>query len=460
MSISSRIERVRVEDLLEEEEPTRRAIRGGVGRRRQLAGLAVGVVGLPLLTLLLDSSSASLESVVLLYLLAVVMLAAIGGVLIAVAGAVAATLLINYFFVDPVHTLDIEHGHQALALAVFLVVAIIVSGALDLATRRARTARQAVAQAETLSALAGGDLDEPSSLKDVIHRARDTFQMESVALLERDRPDEPWVEVERSGWARPGEEAPLQFDLPISPRLRLIGRGPALFAEDQRVLSAFAAAAETAYEGRRLSAGARAAQALAETGRQRTALLAAAATELHDPLERLAAAVGGLRDSAPAAVVDAIDDATRHLERVAADLLDASRIQAGALAVDAHPVALAAAVDAALAGIPAAAQRVHVDVPAELPRVQADPALLERLMAGLVDRAARRGRAEIGATAGATSIRIEITGHGMVAAPDHDSLGMAVAHGLAEAMSGALVSESSADALTLRLRLPRASGPT
>jgi two-component system sensor histidine kinase KdpD len=455
VSISSRIERVRVEDLLEEEEPTRRAIRGGVGRRRQLAGLAVGVVGLPLLTLLLDSSSTSLESVVLLYLLVVVILAAIGGVLIAVVGAVAATLLINYFFVDPVHTLDIEHRHQALALAVFLVVAIAVSGALDLATRRARAAQQAVEQAETLSALASGDLDEPTSLKDVIRRARDTFQMESVALLEREHPDEPWVEVERSGWAPPGEAAPLQFDLPISPRLRLIGRGPALFAEDQRVLGAFAAAAETAYEVRRLSAGARAAKTLAETDRQRTALLAAAGTELHDPLERLAAAFGGLRDEAPLNVVDAIDDATRQLQRIAADLLDAGRIQAGELEVDARPVALGAAIDAALAGMSAAAERVDVHVPAELPTIQADPALLERLIAGLLDQAMRRGRAEIVAAAGATSVRVEITGRGTGAAPDHGGLGMAVAQGLAEALSGAMVSESSADALTLRLRLPR-----
>ena len=46
-----------------------------------------------------------------------------------------------------------------------------------------------------------------------------------------------------SGLGPPGEEAPLRFDLPIGRDLRLVGRGPALFAEDQRVLQAFAAAA-------------------------------------------------------------------------------------------------------------------------------------------------------------------------------------------------------------------------
>ena len=46
-----------------------------------------------------------------------------------------------------------------------------------------------------------------------------------------------------------GEEAPLRFDLAAGPRLRLVGRGPALFAEDERVLETFAAAARTATRG-------------------------------------------------------------------------------------------------------------------------------------------------------------------------------------------------------------------
>jgi hypothetical protein len=140
MSISSRIERVRAEDLLDDSEPTERAVRRGVSGRRQLAGLALGVLGLPLLTLLLDTArgSLSLESVVLLYLLAVVALAVVGGVVIAVLGAVAAAVLINFFFVEPRHTLDIAHGQQALALGVFVAVAIVVSGLVELAARRAR----------------------------------------------------------------------------------------------------------------------------------------------------------------------------------------------------------------------------------------------------------------------------------------------------------------------------------
>jgi two-component system sensor histidine kinase KdpD len=189
MSISSRIERVRPEDLLDDAEPGERLPRLAVSARRQLTGLALAVLALPLVTLLLDASqpSVSLETVVLVYLLAVVAVAMVGGVLVAIAAAVAAALLINFFFVEPVHTFDIARGEQALALGAFVVVAVAVSGAVELAARRARAAEQAAAEAETLLSLAGTDFDAEASLKQVLEGARRTFGMESVSLKSLDR---------------------------------------------------------------------------------------------------------------------------------------------------------------------------------------------------------------------------------------------------------------------------------
>ena len=75
----------------------------------------------------------------LLYLLAVVMIAVVGGMAVALGAPIAAAFLINYYFVQPEHTLDVAQGEQALALAVFLIVAAVVSGAVELAAQtRAR----------------------------------------------------------------------------------------------------------------------------------------------------------------------------------------------------------------------------------------------------------------------------------------------------------------------------------
>jgi Osmosensitive K+ channel histidine kinase len=485
VSISAKLTYVRAEDLLDEEVPSGRPRRQALSLRRQLAGLALAVAGLPLLTLLLKdtSSSLSLEGQVLLYLLAVVIVALVGGVIVAVASAVAAALLINYYFVPPVHTFDIAHADQAVALIVFVAVAAIVSGAMEVASRRARAAEQAAAQAETLSQLAGADLDESETLRGILDRARQTFAMESVMLKARDHATGDWHDVERTGW---GSEQPLRFDVPIGHDLRLVGRGPALFAEDQRVLQAFAAAAQTAYEGRKLSEQAREAVGLAVVDRQRTALLASVGHDLRTPLAGIKAAATTLQQTdvewSPDdrdALLATIEQSVDRLDGIVGNLLDASRLEAGALTVNSEPVALDQVVGAAVLAVPGAADLVSVDVPEDLPLVLADPGLLERVLVNLIDNAVRYGggeQVEISATAGERSAKLAIVDHGPGVAPEKrealftpfqrldDSstvsgvgLGLAVAKGFTEAMGGALVADgSSGGGLTMRLRLPLA----
>src|SRR3954451_13830904 len=225
MGVSARLTYVPATDLLDEPVPTTRAPRRGIARGRRLAGAGLALAGLPLLTLALDALPAdalSIEGEVLLFLLAVVLVSLAGGLVVGLPAAVAAAMLINFFFVAPRHTLDVARGDQLVALAVFVAVAAIVSAITELAVRRARAGTLAGEHAETLSALAGADLDEASTLPEVLRRARRTFDMASVVLLARDRVTETWDEVERAGPADDG--AALQFDVPMGRDLRLLGR--------------------------------------------------------------------------------------------------------------------------------------------------------------------------------------------------------------------------------------------
>jgi two-component system sensor histidine kinase KdpD len=477
---------VRADDLLADPVAPPAPI-GGLGRRRHLTGAAVAVIGLPLLTLLLAStrSTFSLESQVLLYLLAVVAVAVIGGMAVAVASAIAAAFLINYFFVKPEHTLQVAQGEQALALAVFLIVAAVVSWAVEAAARRARAAERAARQAETMSNLARSDFEESDLLRHVLERARETFRMESVTLSARQHRTGEWVDVDNAGWAPPGEEAPLRFDVPIGTELRLIGRGPALFAEDQRVLQAFAAAAQTAYEGQRLSERAGRARELAAADRQRTALLAAVGHDLRTPLSGIKASVSTLRQTdvrwsqeQREELLAAIEESADRLDAIVANLLDASRLEAGALSVQPVPVALDEVVGAALLSVPSAGGSVSVDVPEDLPLVKADPGLLERVLANLLENAIRHGRGgpvEVVARAGELDARVRVVDHGPgVPASQRErlfqpferagdgtqqgaGLGLTVARGFTEAMDGVLIADGSeGGGLTMRLRLPLA----
>ena len=483
--MSERVTFIRSEDLLEETVPARLARTFRLSRRRQLSGLALALLLLPLLTLLLDElrDELALDAQVLGYLLVVVAIAIVGGILVAIASAIVSATLINYFFVDPIHTLSIGDPDQVVALVIFVIVAGLVSGAIEFAVRRAHVAERARAEAETISALTGPDLEAPGSLRQVLRSAQETFRMESVALRVRQRGSGDWVDVDHVGWAPEGDEAPLRFDVPIGPHLRLVGRGPALFAEDQRVLEAFAAAAGTAYEGQVLSGEAEEARILATVDEQRTSLLAAVGHDLRSPLAGIKAAVSSLRqtevewsDQERNELLATIEESADRLDGVVGNLLDASRLQAGALSVKLEAVALDEVVAAALLGLTDTTDRVHVQVPDDLPPVHADRGLLQRVLVNVLDNALRHGASdqsvEVAVHIGASAARLEVVDHGSGIEQGQEEqlfepfqrlddrghegvgLGLSVARGFIEAMGGKMIADTTpGGGLTMRISL-------
>jgi two-component system sensor histidine kinase KdpD len=120
------------------------------GVKRPAAGTAAGVVTLVVWTAVLTPlrASMSLPSVVLLYLVPVLVSAAAGGLWPALGAAVAAELLVNWFFVPPFHTLDVATRDDIVTLVVYLLVAAAAGFAVDLAQTRARQAARAAELAE------------------------------------------------------------------------------------------------------------------------------------------------------------------------------------------------------------------------------------------------------------------------------------------------------------------------
>ena len=149
-------------------------------------------------------------------------------------------------------------------------------------------------------------------------------------------------------------------------------------------------------EQQRLTEAAAAAKPLAEADRIKAALLAAVSHELRTPLASAKAAVASLRSSemtwTPAEQADLLataDESLDSLTRLMANLLDLSRLQAGAMSASLHPVALDTVVARALDELGPTGEAVTLQVPADLPAVQADETLLERVVANLVANAAR-----------------------------------------------------------------------
>src|SRR5215831_8727365 len=119
--------------------------RGAITLRRKVAGYVLAAALLPVLTVVLANwrGDLNLTSDVLMYLTAVIVVAVVGGFAPALLTAIAGSLLLNYYFTPPIHQWTIAEANNALAIGVFIAVAILVSSVVDIAARRSRQAARA-----------------------------------------------------------------------------------------------------------------------------------------------------------------------------------------------------------------------------------------------------------------------------------------------------------------------------
>jgi two-component system, OmpR family, sensor histidine kinase KdpD len=392
--------------------PRRR--RSVIAPRRQLMGWIVALVGVPLVTLVLANlrDHAGLPSVLLVYMVLVVVTAALGGLLPALVAAVAGFLAANWFFTPPYHRWTIAEAENILALVVFLVVATTVSLLVAAAARRAAEAARASAEAETLAGLAAS-VAEPDALPGLVDSLRRAFGLDGVAVLRRVEGEDAWSVEASSGIDPPSDPQTADATRPLGADLALVLSGDRLAAEDRRLLNAFAIQLGAAVERRRLHAQAAQAAALAEADELRTALLQAVSHDLRTPLAGIKASASSLRqadiewsDDDVREFLRTIEGETDRLTDLVANLLDMSRIQAGAVHPSEREVGLDEVVPAALAGLGERGRGVEVDVPESMPAVRADPAMLERVVANLVDNALAHGREPVQVEAGAVGDRV------------------------------------------------------
>jgi two-component system sensor histidine kinase KdpD len=474
-------------------------------RRRVLGGLVAAVL-LSLLTFALtrDRTAVNLTSDVLLLQLVVVIVALVGGFWPAIAAAVAGSVVLNYYFVPPLHTFEIAERNNDLALVVFVAVAAMVSRVVDMAARRTSEAVRASAEAEMLFRLAGSVLRSQAALPAMLEQVRSTFGMASATLLERgSSPPAPIVPAEstdvgeqadRHGWhivASSGSQPCLRpeegdTEIPVGDDLALVLRGRSLPAADRRVLGAFAAQTAIALKQQRLAETAAEAAPLAAADRTRTALLSAVSHDLRTPLSSVKAAVTSLRSpdiewsaGERAELLATAEESLDRLVRLVGNLLDVSRLQAGAVSVFVRPIGLEEIVPLALDDLGAAGRTVQIEVADDLPAVLADPALLERVIANLTSNALRFSPADRGPLVTASAlgdwIELRVIDRGLgipevdrerVFAPfqrlgDRNNstgvgLGLALSRGLIESMDGTLTPEDTpGGGLTMVVRLPR-----
>jgi two-component system, OmpR family, sensor histidine kinase KdpD len=310
-----------------------------------------------------------------LYVLAVMIAAIAWGAAYAVPVAVVSMLAYNFFFLPPLLTLRLADGRNWTALGVYVATAVIVS---DLATRaRGRAAEAEQRGRET--ALLSDAAAELLQVRDTDALLADLQERVTRVLADAD-------EVAR-----------------------------------ERFEAAFETLVSTARERERLEGDARDAEALRRSDLIKTAVLQAISHDFRTPLATMAAAVGGLEsgdlqlsNEDRAALLETIRLELARITRLVTNLLDFSRLQAGAARPHPELWSVDDLVGQALDEI-GEHERVTVSVPADLPAVRVDAIQLQRVLVNLLDNALKfsgEGGVDLRASASGNEVRIEVLDRG------------------------------------------------
>ncbi|GAA1865649.1 DUF4118 domain-containing protein [Pseudonocardia ailaonensis] len=463
---------------------------------RRVLGWALGVAGPVIATVL----GATLEGVVglstdvVLFFLATIIAALVGSLGPALLAALLGGLLLNFFLTPPLYSFTITEPENAITVVAMLVVAVLVALVVDRAARRGEQAARARTEAALLASFARTVLTRADPVPRLLEKVREAFGLRCVALLERESgtgdgargaDHRNWRRVAVSGPPDCGRPEDADVDVEVEDGLHLIGTGRSLPAYDRRLLETVGGQALLALRGQRAAEETVRAQRRAEVNETRSALLSAVGHDLRTPLTSIKAAIGSLRDpvlrlsgSDRAELLETVEQSADRLTGLVDNLLDSSRLAAGAVDPLLEQVGYDEVAARAMIELPEAG-RIALDIPADLPDVVADVGLLERVVANLVDNALRHGRGapvalRASAHGGRAELRVVDAGPGVpkkqrekLFAPfqrlgdRHTTgvgLGMSVARGLTEVMGGTLAAEDTpGGGLTIVISLPVAS---
>jgi two-component system sensor histidine kinase KdpD len=410
-------------------------------------------------------SSVPVLSLGVLYLFAVLPIAVVWGRAFSIPVALASMLAFNFFFLAPVHTFTLIDERDWFALTVYLATAVVVSDLASRARRRAAESEQREREESILAELsrtvlrgeeAGAQLDQLSgAIARVLRVAR--------ARLELGSPREAAPNV------RP-------LELRTGPRtvgtLYVEGADEIDPAVSQRFLPALASLIAIALDREQLQREALATERLRSSDSVKTAILRAVSHDLRSPLtairvaaESLASPSVTLSEGDKARQLDTVRRESARLDRLVANLLDLSRLEAGTAVSQRELVAVDELVSQALSDL-GREERVRVELPPEPPLVDVDAVQVERVLVNLVENALRLSPPEADVVIRVVSADDEVVlcivdeGPGIPAA-DLDrifepfqqiasgdgrrgtGLGLAIARGFAEANGGRVWAESS-----------------
>ncbi|MGV8935736.1 MAG: DUF4118 domain-containing protein [Allorhizobium sp.] len=448
----------------------------------------------------------ALPNVSLLFLMAVLMSASYAGYLAAFSAALLSVLAYNFFFLNPLHTLTIAAPHEVFALFIFLAAAMLAGSLASRIREQAEMARARAAAVQSLydfSRKLSGTSDADDVLWAAVTQLHASLGSAAVLLLPEAgdlKLKTAWPpdtelglsDMTAARWAMDKQEkagtgtgtlpsSAFQFRPLTSPHgvvgvCGLRQQDHALGSNDERALSAILDQTAIAIDRARLARESVDQAARLESERFRTALLSSISHDLRTPLSTITGAVTSLRQLGERMTPESRDDLLQSIEeesgrlsRFVSNLLDMTRIEAGAIEargdwLDVGDVVRMAA-DRARRYFPG--RVIETRIAADLPLIRGDSVLLGQVLFNLLDNANKYGGAEpvaVYARRAGDRLTISVTdlGKGIPAADlerifekffrrgkadgraPGTGLGLSIARGFVEAMGGHIIATSPA----------------
>ncbi len=443
-------------------------------------------VGLATLLVGLLDSVAEPTGLGSIYLIAVLAVAIRRGQVAALAAAGLGVLILNFFFIEPLHRLTISDSDNVIALGVLLLAALVVG-------RLAGQSRERAAEAELRASQATAREREAVIIADSATALLGGIEMDPIAGISSILEGPGASELRLAAGSAP---EPLPSETVV--RLPTESRSAWLYAADasrwseadlRRIARPLAGLLDVAGEREKAATREAETEAARQADAAKTVILQALSHDLRSPLTAIRTAAAGLREQSTSsadriALIEAIEDEADRLIRLIGNLLDLSRIEAGAVHPRTDWCDLVEVISTTVANIhrPDTAQRIQIELDRELPLVRADASQIERVFSNLIenalefsppDEAVRIGG---GVGAGKVTVRVVDRGPGVPTSQrvaifepfrsgrrdgrEGAGLGLAISKGFVEANGGELILQAdSSDGTAFAVSFPLVEQP-
>lgn len=400
-------------------------------------------------------------------------------------GAIENFLFLNYFFTPPFHTLDISNKNDLIALLVYLATSITASLILRKLKIRTDKLEQLSKEGLFLSSLAENIIRGHNSIDEILNNSMRTFNLREFAVARKSETAKGEdLEVIYGSMSKITKEIS-DTQISLNSEYSLLANPPIIDIGLRTLVTTFGSQILILLERQIFEENERALSDIRQTDQMRVALLNAVSHDLRGPLSSAKAAISSLLNDGVTWSADdrkellqSANHSLNQLNHLIENLLDMSRLEAGAISLNWRNVGIEDAISGAIKSLKSKANSIEISVDSDLPPIMGDPILLERIIGNLLENALRFNPATRPVTVAAFKvedrIEIRIIDHGpgisiknqsKVFVPfqrlgDRDNttgvgLGLAIVKGFTELMNGRIsIEETYLGGLTMVLSFP------